>query len=60
MDYLTVDLSPCPGAKVGDEVVLVGRSGRREISIEDWARIKQTHPYDIICSLGTRVERAYS
>jgi alanine racemase len=44
---------------VGDTVILVGRSGRQTISIEDWARIKQTHPYDIICSLGNRVERVY-
>jgi alanine racemase len=41
-------------------VVLVGRSGTREITIEDWARVKQTHPYDIICSLGKRVDRVYS
>jgi alanine racemase len=59
MDYLTVDLTPCPKARVGDTVILVGRSGRQTISIEDWARIKQTHPYDIICSLGNRVERVY-
>lgn len=59
MDYLTVDLNGCPRSKVGDEVVLVGKSGREEITIEDWARIKQTHPYDIICSLGPRVERVY-
>jgi alanine racemase len=59
MDYLTVDLNGCPSSRVGDEVVLVGKSGRREITIEDWARIKQTHPYDIICSLGERVERRY-
>ena len=59
MDYLTVDLNGCPASKVGDEVVLVGKSGRREITIEDWARIKQTHPYEIICSLGNRVEGTY-
>ncbi len=59
MDYLTVDLNQCPSAKVGDEVVLVGKSGNREITIEDWARVKQTHPYEIICSLGNRVERIY-
>ncbi len=59
MDYLTVDLNGCPAARVGDGVVLVGKSGREEITIEDWARIKQTHPYDIICSLGNRVERVY-
>ncbi|MEO6095053.1 MAG: alanine racemase [Fibrobacteria bacterium] len=59
MDYLTVDLNGCPDSKVGDQVILIGKSGRREITIEDWARIKQTHPYDIICSLGNRVERVY-
>lgn len=59
MDYLTVDLTPCPSARVGDPVILVGRSGKREITIEDWARVKQTHPYDIICGLGNRVERVY-
>lgn len=59
MDYLTVDLNGCPASKVGDPVVLVGKSGREEITIEDWARVKQTHPYDIICSLGNRVERVY-
>jgi alanine racemase len=59
MDYITVDLTACPAARVGDEVVLVGKSGGRQFTIEDWARIKQTHPYDIICSLGPRVERVY-
>ncbi len=59
MDYLTVDLTACLKAKAGDEVVFVGRSGKQEITIEDWARIKQTHPYDIICSLGPRVDRIY-
>ena len=59
MDYLTVNLNGCPAARMGDEVILVGRSGRKEITIEDWARIKQTHPYEIICSLGKRVERVY-
>lgn len=59
MDYLTVNLNGCPAARMGDEVVLVGRSGKRQITIEDWARIKQTHPYEIICSLGKRVERVY-
>ncbi|MDB5102371.1 MAG: Alanine racemase [Fibrobacteres bacterium] len=59
MDYLTVDLNGCPASKVGDPVILVGKSGKKEITIEDWARIKQTHPYEIICSLGNRVERAY-
>jgi alanine racemase len=59
MDYITVNLNGSPKARIGDPVVLVGRSGRERISIEDWARVKQTHPYEIICSLGPRVERIY-
>jgi alanine racemase len=59
MDYITINLNDCPKARVGDEVVLVGQSGRESISIEDWARVKQTHPYEIICSLGPRVQRVF-
>ena len=57
MDYTTVDVSDVPGVKAGDEVVCFGRSGRESITPDDWAAVKGTHAYDIICSLGTRVQR---
>jgi alanine racemase len=25
--------------------------------VENWAQLKGTHPYEIICSFGTRVNR---
>lgn len=59
MDYVTIDLSACPDVKEGEPVIIVGKSGKEVLSIEDWARTKQTHPYEIICSLGSRVERSY-
>lgn len=59
MDYTTVDLTACAKARVGDEAILFGRGGKHEITVEDWARIKNTHPYDILCALGRRVERVY-
>jgi len=59
MDYTTIDLTKVPDIKPGEEVVIIGRSGKREITVEDWAKNKQSHPYDIICSLGNRVERIY-
>lgn len=59
MDYLTVDLGNAKSARTGDEVILIGKSGPQEITVEDWARLKNTHPYEIICSLGGRVERRY-
>jgi alanine racemase len=57
MDYTTVDVSHLAGVKPGDEVVCLGRCGGDSITPDDWAAIKGTHAYDIICSLGSRVER---
>ena len=57
MDYTTVDVSGVPGVKAGDEVVCLGRCGNDSIMPDDWAAVKGTHAYDIICSLGSRVQR---
>ena len=58
MDYTTVDVSRVKGElKPGDEVICFGKSGKESITPDDWALIKGTHAYDIICSLGSRVER---
>jgi alanine racemase len=57
MDYTTIDVSHVEGVKVGDEVVCLGQTADDSITPDDWAEIKGTHAYDIICSLGGRVER---
>ena len=57
MDYTTVDVTDVPGVKPGDEVVCFGSCGRDSITPDDWAVLKGTHAYDIICSLGSRVQR---
>ena len=57
MDYTTVDVSEVPQVKAGDEVICFGRCGKDSITPDDWAALKGTHAYDIICSLGNRVER---
>ena len=57
MDYTTVDVSDVPDVKPGDEVVCFGKCGKDSITPDDWAALKGTHAYDIICSLGNRVQR---
>lgn len=57
MDYTTVDVTDVPDVRPGDEVICLGKSGRHAVTPDDWARLKGTHAYDIICSLGSRVER---
>ncbi len=59
MDYTTVSLEQVPEAACGDEVICLGGDGPGSPSVEDWAELKNTHPYDIICSFGSRVERCY-
>ena len=57
MDYTTVDVTDVPNVRPGDEVVCFGCCRGDSITPDDWAALKGTHAYDIICSLGTRVQR---
>jgi alanine racemase len=57
MDYTTIDVSEIPDVSVGDEVTVIGTSGRRRIAVEDLARVIGTIPYEITSRLGRRVAR---
>ncbi len=57
MDYVSVSLEQVPDAAYGDEVTLVGGTGPHAVTIEDWATFKGTHPYEVLCSIGSRVQR---
>jgi alanine racemase len=57
MDLTIVDVSPIPAAEIGDEVVLIGRSGDERITAVDHARWSDTIAYEILCNLSERVVR---
>jgi alanine racemase len=59
MDYVCVDVTDVPGARVGDVVTLVGRDGAECIRVEELARLADTIPYEILCGIGSRVARRY-
>lgn len=59
MDYTTISLEDIPEAQVGDTVTLLGSEGDVAIHVADWAALKGTHAYDIICCIGNRVQRCY-
>jgi alanine racemase len=59
MDYTTVSLENVQDAETGDEVVCLGGEKPNCITVENWAQIKSTHSYEIICSFGSRVKRIY-
>jgi len=43
----------------GDEVVIVGRQGEEEIGVREVAATVGTHPWELLCRLGPRIEREY-
>ncbi len=57
MDYTTVDVTDVPHVKAGDEVICLGACGKDAITPDDWAALKNTHAYDILTSIGSRVAR---
>ena len=59
MDFTTVLLDQVPDARPGDEAVCLGRQGGREIGIDEWATLKGTHAYEVLCAIGSRVRRTY-
>lgn len=59
MDQTLVNLGPETAVKVGDEVVLIGRSQELEITVEEWAAALGTITYEVTCQLNGRVERLY-
>ena len=59
MDYTTISLENVPEAQPGDEVVCVGTQGDQTITLEEWAQLKGTHAYELLCSIGSRVGRSY-
>jgi len=60
MDLTLVDATRIPGAAIGDEVVLIGRSGEQEITAWDHARWADTVVYETLCNLSKRVPRRHA
>ena len=59
MDMLMADVT---GTEVspGDEVVIIGSQGDASIEVREMAAAIGTIPWEIVCRLGSRIERVYS
>ncbi|EKE21447.1 MAG: hypothetical protein ACD_7C00239G0002 [uncultured bacterium] len=58
MDQLMIDIGN-DEAYIGDEVVLIGKQGNKEIQITQIANLCNTITYDILCSFNERLPRVY-
>ena len=59
MDQFMVDVTDIPNVEVGDEVVLIGRDGEEEITMEAIGELSGRFNYEFACDLGKRIPRVY-
>ena len=59
MDQMMVDVTDIPDVALNDRVVLVGRSGDEEITMEQMADALDTINYEVVCGISRRVPRLY-
>jgi len=59
MDHIMVDLGDSGDIKVGKEVILIGKSKDKEITVEDLAKKAETIPYEIVSRLSPNIPRLY-
>ena len=59
MDQSMVNLGTHTDVEVGDEVVLIGKSGDQEITAYEWAERLQTITYEVTCQINSRVPRVF-
>ena len=58
MDMLMADVTGL-GVSPGDEVVIIGSQGPDRIDVREMAAQIGTIPYEILCRIGSRIERLY-
>ena len=59
MDQFMVDVTDIPEAQPGDKVILIGKDGKEEISIEEFGDLSGRFSYEFACCIGKRVPRIY-
>lgn len=59
MDMLMADVTGL-AVSPGDEVVIIGSQGEDRIDVREMAASIGTIPYEILCRIGTRIERVYT
>lgn len=59
MDVSVVRLEPADNVSIGDEVVLIGKQGDAEITVDEIAQRAGTISYEILTQIGPRVMRTF-
>jgi alanine racemase len=58
MDMTMIDVTGTDVAP-GDEVVIIGEQGEESIGVREVAAAIGTNPYELLCRVGSRIQRVY-
>jgi alanine racemase len=58
MDMTMIDVTGTDVAP-GDEVVILGEQGDASIGVREMAAAIGTIPYELLCRVGSRIQRVY-
>jgi alanine racemase len=59
MDMMTIDVTGMD-VSPGDEVVIIGTQGDQRLDVREVAATVGTIPWDLLCRVGSRIERVYA
>ena len=59
MDQLMVDVTHIPETRLEDTVILIGKSGDAQITVEQLAAAADSFNYELVCGISRRVPRIY-
>ena len=59
MDQMMVDVTDIPDVRQADPVILVGKSGDEEITMEAISAAAESFNYEFVCGISRRVPRIY-
>jgi alanine racemase len=59
MDFVMADVTEIPNVSLGDEVILMGKQGKEQITAEEIAEKINSISYEVLCLIGKRVPRIY-
>jgi len=59
MDMIVVDVTGIKDVKMGDEVVLIGRSGNEEVTADEFAALCKTSNYEVMTRINPKIQRVF-
>ena len=60
MDQMMIDVTDIPEVLVKDEVILIGGTDDKYISVEEVAQYANSFNYELVCHIGRRVPHVYN